>query len=117
MKGKEDVPIDSTDIEYDVVQESFFYYLFGVQEVGFNAVLHLDTGKAVLFAPKQDLIYKIWLIMLDKEQIAAKYEADALYNEDLLGYLQKHSPKTIYLNSGINSDSGLETVVPTFKWL
>jgi hypothetical protein len=34
FKGKDDLPIDSTDIEYEIKQESFFYYLFGVQEPG-----------------------------------------------------------------------------------
>ena len=64
MKGKEEVPIDSIDFGYEVEQESFFYYLFGVHETEFNAVLHLDTGKAVIFMPQLDLIYYIWMAMI-----------------------------------------------------
>ena len=60
FKGKEEISIDSTDVEYAVRQESYFYYLFGVQETGCSAAIDISTEEVYLFFPKfsEILIYR-----------------------------------------------------------
>lgn len=118
FKGKEEMPIDSTDIEYEVKQESFFYYLFGVQETGCHAAIDLNTHKATLFIPKMDNLYKIWMKILSIEEYQEKYpDLEILYMDELEDWMKEQNPSVVYINSGINSDSSLATLVPDFKFI
>lgn len=84
FKGKESIPVDSTDVDYVIQQESFFYYLFGVQEIGCNMVVTLPDFTPHLFIPKFDYIYKIWMKTFDKEDAETMYPDFTIhYNDEL----------------------------------
>lgn len=119
FKGKEELMIDSTDIDYEVKQESFFYYLFGVQELGCHAAIDLaDTSKAYLFVPKMDDLYKIWMKVLSLEELRELYpDFEILYMHDLESWLKGKNPSTVYVNHGVNSDSGNATLIPDFSFI
>ena len=42
-------------------QESFFFYLFGVEEEDFFGALNLANGETTLFMPRLPSSYAIWL--------------------------------------------------------
>ena len=42
-------------------QESFFFYLFGVEEEDYCGALNLATGETTLFMPQLQPTYAIWL--------------------------------------------------------
>lgn len=117
FKGKEDIPIDSTDQNYVVKQESYFYYLFGVQETGFYGAINVDTEECTIFAPEPNPIYRIWMVVLNTEDYKKKYNLNCLYLKELESFVGKVNPKKIFLNSGVNSDSGSKTLIPTDEWL
>ena len=52
---------DNTDNETLFRQESNFHYLFGVNEGGFYATLHIEEGKSVLFMPRLPAAYAVWM--------------------------------------------------------
>jgi len=118
FKGKEEIPIDSTDIEYTVKQESFFYYLFGVHETGCSAAIDISEEKVYLFFPNFSEIYKIWFKVLSTEEIRSLYpDFEIFYMNDLEQWVKDFAPSQIFINKGVNSDSGLDTLVLSFKWM
>lgn len=118
FKGKDDIPVDSTDIEYEVKQESFFYYLFGVQETGCTAAIDIANEKTYLFYPKMDSVYKIWMKIKSDEDMKELYpDFEIKYTSELEQWVKDFNPAKIYVNAGVNTDSGLHTTIPTFKWL
>ncbi|CAN6456958.1 unnamed protein product [Victoria cruziana] len=42
-------------------QESYFAYLFGVREPGFYGAIDISNGKSILFAPRLDADYAVWM--------------------------------------------------------
>ena len=118
FKGKDELPIDSTDIDYEIKQESFFYYLFGVQEPGCSAVIDIENQKTYLFFPKLDDIYKLWMKVPSQKEIEELYpDFEHKFLEELEQWVQEFNPSKVYINKGVNSDSGLTTTIPQFKWL
>mmetsp|Transcript_27616 Transcript_27616/g.34278 ORF Transcript_27616/g.34278 Transcript_27616/m.34278 type:complete len:136 (-) Transcript_27616:1044-1451(-) len=73
FKGASEVPLYSSDVSYPSYQEAFFYYLFGVTEMDCYGLLDFKEEKAILFVPKLDNLYKIWMTVMTKEQYASKY--------------------------------------------
>jgi Xaa-Pro dipeptidase len=63
----------SSDVAYPEYQEAFFYYLFGVTEMDSYAIIDLESEKTVLFMPKLDNYYKIWMTVLDVQEYKKKY--------------------------------------------
>ena len=61
FRGASEVPLYSSDVCYPEYQEAYFYYLFGVIEMDFYAFIDFNQEKVILFAPKLDNIYKIWM--------------------------------------------------------
>ncbi len=70
-------------MEYEVFQESNFYYLFGVQELNYCACIELDTGKTTLFAPRTPISERIFTGPLRKAEIAEKYGLSTMYQSKL----------------------------------
>lgn len=65
FKGASEVPLYSSDCSYPEYQEAFFYYLFGVDEMDCYGVIDFENEKAVLFVPRLDNLYKIWMTVMD----------------------------------------------------
>ena len=95
-----------------------FTIFFGVQEVGFSAAIDITTEKAYLFTPRYSEIYKLWMKVLSTEDVKKIYpDFEALYLDELEQWVKDFNPSTIFVNYGINTDSGLNTLIPTFKWM
>jgi len=83
FKGASEVPMYSGDVPYPEYQEAFFYYLFGVTEMDAYGAIDFVNEKAVLFMPKLDNFYKIWMTTLSKDEFKAKYTSvDEIYYTD-----------------------------------
>jgi len=104
-------------VDYYVRQESFFYYLFGVNETGCQACIDIDKEEVILFVPAPVLAYKIFMVVYDKADYEKMYEVRVEYTKDMEAFLEKLAPKKIYVNCGVNSDSGLTTLYPQDSWL
>lgn len=104
-------------MNYPFYQEGNFYYLFGVQEPDCYGALEVDSGKTVLFVPKMSNLYKIWMTVLSAEDFKTKYDVDeVVYVEEMSEWLVKRAAEKVYLNAGINSDSGTENILPEEKY-
>ena len=65
FRGASEVPLYSSDVSYPEYQEACFYYLFGVHEMDCYAIIDFYNEKAVLFAPKLNNLYKIWMTTMN----------------------------------------------------
>jgi Xaa-Pro dipeptidase len=101
FKGKEEMSIDSTgilfditclDTEYEVEQESFFYYLFGVNETGCYALINIATEEAILFPNEPNPLHQIWTKIYTKEWMETRYGMKAMYSKDLNKYIESLNP-------------------------
>ena len=88
FKGASEVPIYSSDVCYPEYQEVFFYYVFGVSEMDCYGVLDFVNEKSILFIPKPDPMYKIWMTVLNLEDFKKKYPLldEVRYVNDLEEY-------------------------------
>jgi Xaa-Pro dipeptidase len=118
FKGASEVPLYSSDVNYPEYQEAFFYYLFGVSEMDCYGVIDFESEKAVVFMPKLDNYYKIWMTLLSTDEYKQKYPLidQILFTDSLEAYFKERQPAAIFLNKGVNSDSGLTTLVPESKF-
>ena len=62
-----------SDCEYPAHQEPYFYYLFGVTEMGCFGAIDLQMGNSVLFVPRVDKQSQVWMNIRDKKGFQAKY--------------------------------------------
>lgn len=118
FKGASEVPLYSSDVCYPEYQEAFFYYLFGVDEMDCYGVIDFENEKAVLFVPRLDNLYKIWMTVMDQEAAKKKYHLieEIEYSDTMTEFFNKLKPETVFVNLGTNSDSGLTTMIPEEKW-
>jgi len=73
-----------------------------------------------LFVPKLDNLYKIWMTVMTKEDFAEKYGMEVCHVSELPAYLKDNCTDvstTVYVNEGVNSDSGLTTDTPNQEHL
>jgi Xaa-Pro aminopeptidase len=75
-------------------------------------VIDFATGKPILFAPKLDRIYEIWMTLHSTDDLMKKYEYEVREISELAAYINERKPDTIYINKGVNSDSKLTTCHP-----
>ena len=115
------MPLYSSDVSYPQYQEAFFYYVFGVTEMDCYGLLDFAQEKAILFVPKLDSLYQIWMTVLSKEQYASKYELEVRYVDELQEFMAttcaSSTGTTVYVNRGVNSDSKLQTMIPEQTYL
>ena len=100
FKGASEVPLYSSDVCYPEYQEAFFYYLFGVVEMDSYGIIDFQNEKAILFLPKLDNYYKIWMTVLDTDEFKKKYNLieDVRFVDDLEEFIKSHQPDTIFVN-------------------
>lgn len=98
LKGAEIMYRYGTDFEFPFRQESNFWYLTGVNEPDYHAVLDIRTGEYHLFAPKRDSHYAVWHGRVKpKHEIQEEYQPDHLhYANDLLTKFRDLKPSVIY---------------------
>ena len=111
FKGASEVPIYNSDVCYPEYQEAYFYYLFGAPEMDCYGVIDFAAEKSILFAPKLDNFYKIWMTTLSIDEWRVRYPLidEIHYTDEIEAYFAERKPETIFLNKGVNSDSGLTT--------
>ena len=73
FSGATEMPLGSSDCSYPEYQEAFFYYLFGAAEMDCFGAIDFVNEKAVLFVPRQDEFYKIWMTVLSLDEYKEKY--------------------------------------------
>lgn len=83
FKGANEVPMYSGDVPYPEYQEAFFYYLFGITEMDCYGAIDFVSEKSILFVPKLDNFYKIWMTTMTKEEWGQKYSGiDEIFYTD-----------------------------------
>ena len=107
LQGASEATLLDTDTDVAFVQDSYFHYLFGVEEGGCLAAISVDTGKVYLFLPKLDENLGIWMVIPTMEDVQAKYGYETHWKQDLVQVLSDLHPQVVYVNAGTNSDSGL----------
>jgi hypothetical protein len=67
FQGASEVPLYSSDVAYPEYQEAFFYYLLGVTEMDCFAAIDFTNERSILFVPRLDNFYKIWMTTLSED--------------------------------------------------
>jgi Xaa-Pro dipeptidase len=98
LKGADIMYRYGTDFEFPFRQESNFWYLTGVNEPEYHAVLDIKSGDYHLFAPERDAQFAVWHGKIkSNDQVQKEYEPDHLHRaNDILSVLKKLSPSTVY---------------------
>lgn len=98
VKGADIMYRYGTDFEFPFRQESNFWYLTGVNEPEYHAVMDIKSGEYHLFAPKRDEHFAVWHGKIKSDdQIQNQYQPDHLHREnDLLSVLKNLKPSLIY---------------------
>lgn len=107
LQSGEEIPRNDTDVvNYHFQQESNFYYLTGVTEPKFYAVLDYKLKKTKLYYyVDKDERNNIFMKLPSLEELSRKYNLQVLDQDLLMNDINNRNPKKIYLLSGVNSDS------------
>ncbi len=107
IQSGSNIPRNDTDIDnYHFQQESNFYYLTGVTEPGFYAILDYSTKKITLYYKEdKDERDNIYMKLPTLEELNKKYNLPIFDQESFNRDIKTRDPKKIYLLSGVNSDS------------
>lgn len=77
----------------------------------------METGTPSLFVPKMSNLYKIWMTVLSVEDFKEKYGIEVVrYTEEMEKWLKERKHSKIYINGGINTDSGIPNIIPENKY-
>ena len=106
MGGKDLWRYDNDDELFYFIQESNFYYLTGVLEANYYAIINLTDATVSLFIPQPTEREKIFLHWETLEQIAEKYQCNAYDLTQLPLEVKRINPNKLYVLNGVNSDSG-----------
>lgn len=89
-------------------QESYFHWLFGVEEPDFFGAVEVDTGRAILFPPNLPESYAVWMgRLLSEEDFRHLYSVDEVHFADKIAQVLKDKkPSQLMTLHGLNSDSG-----------
>lgn len=100
-----------TDMELLFRQEAFMHWAFGVETEDIVGVLDLDRSESALFVPRLPAEYAVWLGKVEPPSTFKEMYGvtEAGYLEDLERFVQARQPSTLYVLSGVNSDSGRPT--------
>lgn len=116
LKGGRDTCRHNTDHEDLFRQESFFHYLFGVEEPDCCGIIDVETCRTTLFVPKLPEHFAVWMGTIPSLDVfKSKYGVDSvLYTESLCTEITRIAPQCIHLLQGSNTDSGLLMQRPDF---
>ncbi|KAK9917777.1 hypothetical protein WJX75_008067 [Coccomyxa subellipsoidea] len=116
LKGGGPSHIHSTDMEGIFRQESYFHYIFGVEDEDCYGALDIRDGKTMLFMPRLPDSYAVWMGEIKgPECYRQQYCVDAVfYTDEMKDRLAALKAPQIHLLSGINSDSGRNTEEASF---
>ncbi|KAK9848336.1 hypothetical protein WJX84_000611 [Apatococcus fuscideae] len=117
LQGGSACPVYSTDAEVIFRQESFFHYLFGVEEEDYFGAIDLRSSRTILFMPRLPEAYAVWMGHIHgPEHMKHRYAVDdVFYTEDMQAKLAELKPPTLHVLLGVNSDSGSETQAASFQ--
>ncbi|KAL5211379.1 hypothetical protein ABZP36_022226 [Zizania latifolia] len=93
-------------------QESYFAYLFGVQEPGFYGAIDIVSGQSILFAPRLPADYAVWMGEIKPSSyFKDRYKVDMVfYVDEIAQVLQDrfgvHGKPLLLVLYGKNTDSG-----------
>eukprot|EP01006_Ploeotia_vitrea_P046035 TRINITY_DN66989_c9_g3_i1.p2 TRINITY_DN66989_c9_g3~~TRINITY_DN66989_c9_g3_i1.p2 ORF type:complete len:494 (+),score=75.76 TRINITY_DN66989_c9_g3_i1:48-1529(+) len=116
-QGGSEVNLYDTDTMTRVFRnESYFLYLFGVQEPDFYGAIDLSTGKTTLFCPRLPEAYATWLGEVNPPEFyTKKYGVDeTLFSDELAKTLKERNTEAIYVLEGENTDSGAKCKPASF---
>jgi len=107
----------SSDMDSVFRQESYFHYLFGVENENFYGAIDLRTGRSMLFMPRLPPEHAVWMGPIDTpEEVREKYCVDEVhYVDDLASVLAESAPPVLHTLVGVNSDSSASTQPAEFK--
>jgi Xaa-Pro dipeptidase len=88
--------------------------LFGAPEMDCYGIIDFENEKTILFVPKLDNYYKIWMTVPDSEGYKRRYNLidEIHFTDEIEALFEKLKPECVFVNLGKNSDSGLTTMVP-----
>jgi Xaa-Pro dipeptidase len=115
LQGGDFTSYYDTDTENVWFQESFFHYLFGIEEPGIAALLLVDTGEVRTLIPRLSEEYGMWMPLINPQSSLEKHGFQSHYIEDVASVLQSLQVSKVYLNQGTNSDSG-KTPLNSYFW-
>lgn len=106
--GKENSRFDTDVVEFHFQQEANFYYLTGVREPGFYAILDLKNSSTftLYYLLDKNERDRIFLKIPTLQELSDKYELPVKDMDEIYIQIKTRDPKKIYLLSGTNSDSG-----------
>ena len=104
----------NSDVDYPFYQESFFFYLFGVNEKDCYGLIDLETRKTVLFLPNYDVHNKIQAHLWSIKQWKQEYSSidEFWYIKDIPTYFKNRQPQRVYLNHGKTDVFARSTILP-----
>lgn len=106
MTGGKEIPRHDTDtVCYHFIQESYFYYLTGVELPDFNLIANLKEETFTLFLKTPTQIEKIFVYLEDIESAKVKYGLDCYFQDQVFEFLDKNKAQKFYRLTGVNSDS------------
>ncbi|WAR13342.1 PEPD-like protein [Mya arenaria] len=107
LQGGESFTRHCSDHEPVFRQESYFHWMFGVEESDFYGALEVDTGKAILFPPLLPDEYAVWMgKLLTEEDFRVRYEVDECHFQTKISdVLKAKSPSMLLTLHGLNTDS------------
>ena len=105
-------------MDYKVEQESNFWYFFGVDLADCYASIDISSGHTILFVPRLDEAYKLWMVVLSNQEIKEKFRINEVKcTDEIETTLASLNPSEIYVVDGVCSDSGLPMHSPAFPFL
>ena len=110
MGGKGLPRYDNDDDLMYFIQESNFYYLTGVLEPNYYAIINLKDASFSLFIPAPTEREKIFIHWETLEQIAEKYNCQAFDLTKLPIEVKRINPDKLYVLNGTNTDSGNKVI-------
>ncbi|CAL8463429.1 g2963 [Coccomyxa elongata] len=116
LKGGGPFHVYSTDMEGIFRQESYFHYIFGVQEEEYYGALDIRDGRTMLFMPRLPSSYAVWMGEIKgPEYYRTHYSVDAVfYTDEMAQRLAALEAPQLHVLSGVNSDSGRKTEGASF---